>query len=389
MRWRKFRFGYASSIDAINMIEHDSREALNCFRNKSSKATMVLSGSILECALLNYLSLETVRASASAEFQRIFPNPRRRNLSSNLDDWNLNEMLQVAHGLRIIGDETFRLCDLLRGYRNMIHPSVQIRAPVRPNMQRAQRSLEVLKQALGELDDQFIGIPKPIFVINVSDLIGRLIDTPMNVRNAISVMARNRGLNITIIDSIHGFSDLVHNPPEDAIVINTHGEIVPVRPSENWRDFFLRIGNAVRNHGWVFVSIAGYPFYYSGPDDQANLCERAGLDAFLSVIGVEADCMQPSSTDFTADGLKVIERFDMRGLPHRLFAPRCAIWRGIKPISFLRMSSLHGASAIRMGRGWFVQMGFVSNFGGQMPNADTGEQIIGNLALALALYVVT
>jgi hypothetical protein len=381
VRIPKAEFSYASSSESVKILERDIKEAVICFKNKAYKGTMVLCGSALECALLDYLSVEPKKARQ--QFRQIYP----RRKSKPLEKMTLEEMLQVCRNLQIISAETFGLCDLLRNYRNLIHPSVIKRKAILPNKQRAHRSLEAVEQALGDMDSKFKSYVQTTYVINIANVPGRWITNKTNLQNAVANMSQAKGLGFSVIDSFSKLEKIVRRPPKYAIIVNAHGEIMPTPPSIGWRDFYRSIGNCVKNAGWVFVSPAGYPFWAFGPQTNQE-CQADGLNVFLSGCDASADCMNPAQVEFTQDGYRAIKKANMTGLPHRLMAQRCARWTGVltKKI-FLKRGDMLGASAVRMGRGWFIHLGFDSSLGIQNISPGHGETILGNLSIAFALYI--
>jgi len=381
IRFPKFKMNYTISGESVSTMNKDIKEAKKCFKYAANKATMVLCGSILESALLDRLSVDS---SAAKQAYSTVMNRRARSL----EKWSLDEMLRVSRRLNLLCRETFQLCDLLRNYRNLIHPAVSRRASISPNSTRARRSLEAIKQALEDLDSGFISVWQDVYVVNIRNIPSSFVGNKANLENAIIDMARQKGLTTNRISSYAQLRATLRNPPKHAIVMNSHGEIMPVPRGRNWRNFYNDLGKTVQNYGWIFVNIGGYPFWYS---QQGRPIGPDGLNAFLSPVHISADCMNPAQVDFTTDGMKVIRLANMTGLPHRLFSPRCAIWQGVsQKIIFLTNGLVCGASAIRMGRGWFVHVGLISSLGRQHPTSqqlNVGDAILGNLGTAAALYV--
>ncbi len=74
---------------------------------------------------------------------------------------------------------------------------------------------------------------------------------------------------VVVVNTSTAWEELLSKGPASAIVINCHGEAVPVTASierdaanpSKWVQMFRRIGERVRN-GWIWVSVIGYPFYY-------------------------------------------------------------------------------------------------------------------------------
>ena len=372
---------YTVSGDSVSTLNKDIKEAKMCFRYGAYKATMVLCGSVLELAFLDRLSIDP--AAARRAYSQIM-NKR----APRLERWSLDEMLRVSRHFHLLARETYQLCDLLRNYRNLIHPAVSRRALISPNRTRAQRSLEAIKQALMDLDSGFASVWQDVYIINIRNIPSHFVHNKAILQRAITNAAQQHGLTVNTISSYARMRTMLQNPPRQAIVANVHGEIMPVPRGRNWRNFYIDLGRAVKDHCWIFINIGGYPFWY---ERQGHAIGGNGLNAFLSVSNINADCMNPARVDFTTDGTKLIRLANMRGLPHRLTAPRCAIWHGVsQKIVFLRNGPLCGASAVRMGRGWFVHIGLDSSLGNPNPTPaqyTIGDTVLGNLGMASALYV--
>lgn len=142
------------------------------------------------------------------------------------------------------------------------------------------------------------------------------------------------------------------------------------------------------NSGWILVNAGGYPFYYEAQNQPIG---QVGLNEFLSQANVSADCMNATNASFTSNGRRVIRGLNMLGLPHALASNRCARWQGAaQKIVFLANEDLCGISAIRMGRGWFVNLGLDSNLGIVTPTPQqlaNNDAILGNFAVGSALLV--
>lgn len=113
----------------LEIMLRDVNEINICHLNRAYKATMVLCGSVLEYLLGECLSLEA--EAYIQELERLVNNGDinvgRRDMPIEIDELTLYERLLVSRRLRILNREGYRLGDLLRDYRNLIHPSLEIR----------------------------------------------------------------------------------------------------------------------------------------------------------------------------------------------------------------------------------------------------------------------
>jgi hypothetical protein len=75
---------------------------------------------------------------------------------------------------------------------------------------------------------------------------------------------------------------------QDAVVINTFGEAVPIPswyadryPRDNYAEYCYVLGQKVNQHNWTWVSIVGYPLYYV-----SNTAEFVGSHNSWGIYGM-------------------------------------------------------------------------------------------------------
>ncbi len=108
-----------------------------------------------------------------------------------------------------------------------------------------------------------------IYILNVRESQGWW-STPdlltSNMRDLLQSAAEDLGLSfsVVVIDSIEGWERLVSEPPPDAVIVNAHGELVPVPPKygTDWQSFYRDLAMNIMYRGWVFVNPVGYGFFY-------------------------------------------------------------------------------------------------------------------------------
>lgn len=100
------------------VLREDIASAERSFRAADWKGCTVLSGSVVETLLLWALQEHENEnpGVATAAGQELL------GATADLNWWNLNQLGTVARHLKVISDETFKLCDLAREFRNFIHP---------------------------------------------------------------------------------------------------------------------------------------------------------------------------------------------------------------------------------------------------------------------------
>lgn len=116
-----------------------------CLKSKSSLAVIFLCGSTLEGVLLN----------AATKNPKIFNTskcaPQRESKVKQFHEWSLNELINVAHDVGLIGVDVKKFSHALRDFRNYIHPLEQASQGFNPDYHTAKISWQVLQAALANL----------------------------------------------------------------------------------------------------------------------------------------------------------------------------------------------------------------------------------------------
>jgi len=106
-------------------LRRDLTSTNTALANQEWKAATVLAGSVIEALLLNALEQEqsTDRAGFNSALMSLqtsgtFKKPPR----SDLDDWDLFHLIEVAAFLKVISSPTADLCRVSKDFRNLIHP---------------------------------------------------------------------------------------------------------------------------------------------------------------------------------------------------------------------------------------------------------------------------
>ena len=112
---------------------------------------------------------------------------------------------------------------------------------------------------------------------------------PEVVANEIITVASAEGLNVQVISSYDQLDALVRNPPSNVVVINAHGETLPMPASwgTSWQPYYDQLASDISSHGWTFVSIAGYPVFWLITPTQPipPSPQAAGLQRLLAGVG--------------------------------------------------------------------------------------------------------
>lgn len=108
-------------------------------------AAVFLIGSTLEGVLLDI-------AKRNAElFTKAVAAPTYKGVGVSIDDWKLNDLINVAHEVGMVSKNVADFSHSLRSFRNYIHPRAQAKAGFNPNGDTAKICFQVLKAAITEL----------------------------------------------------------------------------------------------------------------------------------------------------------------------------------------------------------------------------------------------
>jgi serine/threonine protein kinase len=214
------------------------------------------------------------------------------------------------------------------------------------------------------------------YVIAIPGVASSMVANPQAVASEITSVAYGKGLTVQVVSSYDQLDSLVRNPPSNVIVINAHGETIPMPASwgASWQTYYDRLASDVSNQGWTFVSIAGYPLYWTISPIQPNppAPGEAGLRRFLTGVGGQATTAWASTTGtLTSAGSQAASYYGLSFPSTQSFA-RAVDWQGVTPIvTFYDGSSPVGASAIKMGNGYFITIGLPDYVSDQL-KADMG-----------------
>ena len=108
-------FDFIEQTDFKTSIESDFRELQLSLESKSWKSAHVISGSIVEALLTEYLVINPPQSSTKTPLSMDF-----------------SELIQVCKAENVISPRTADLCSVIRSYRNLIHPGrmVRLREPL-------------------------------------------------------------------------------------------------------------------------------------------------------------------------------------------------------------------------------------------------------------------
>ena len=226
--------------------------------------------------------------------------------------------------------------------------------------------VKVSIQADGGPVEYVAGSTKSFYLICVDGVSGHWVDAPTFYQGCIDVLSQAGDATVTKISTLSDLDSLVRNPPEGAVVINCHGELIP-RPDTwaNWQSYFLAIAENVKTKGWIFATAVGYPLFYT----QLEGIGSAGLNTFLSSVGASADAWGNTAHAPTTEGTEALSKFGVTAA-NPLSGVRTVAWYGIAP-SYRFYAESGGrdlAAAVKMGGGFYLNAET-----SQLSNRDGGK----------------
>jgi len=69
----------------------------------------------------------------------------------NLQDWSLNEFIDVAHEVGLLDLDVQKFSHVLKGFRNYVHPYAQMAQRFSPDGHTAEICLQVFRAAVAQL----------------------------------------------------------------------------------------------------------------------------------------------------------------------------------------------------------------------------------------------
>jgi len=165
--------------------------------------------------------------------------------------------------------------------------------------------------------------PAKIYVLNVNEAGTGWIDREVFTAAFIQKLkALNLDVEVEVVRSVGDWGRLVGEGVEGVILVNAHGELVPI-PSEyggDWKAFYSKLAELVREKGWVVVNVAGLGFYYIGNSEieDVGLVRIVGVDGpiYLALsMGVSITPMQ----QYRWPGPQILRYCEVSELGRRVF----------------------------------------------------------------------
>lgn len=127
----------------VEILLRDFKECAIAMASKQQKTAIVLSGSMIE-ALLNYKVQEK-----GINKYILIKNGREKKI--DVKDMSLAELLEVAQKEQIIHQTDYHLTQFIRNYRNLIHPSVELRKKMNIETEEVELIWGILKKIIKDV----------------------------------------------------------------------------------------------------------------------------------------------------------------------------------------------------------------------------------------------
>jgi len=143
------KLGLDSAVSGV--LQQRIGEIEKCLTNKSSLAVIFLCGSTLEGILLG-IATKTPR-----EFNQSSISPKDKSGKvKQFQEWSLNDFINVARDLSLLGEDVKKFSHALRDFRNYIHPYEQMASRFNPDEHTARICWQVLQAAIVQLSTNAI-----------------------------------------------------------------------------------------------------------------------------------------------------------------------------------------------------------------------------------------
>jgi len=137
-------------------------------------------------------------------------------------------------------------------------------------------------------------LAQPVYILNVAEAEDWWTNKDFLTTRILELLNES-GFNVTVkvIDSIEEWEKLVSEGPEGVVIVNAHGELIPVPPKykSDWRGFYRDLALLIMYKGWIFVNPVGYGFYYVDynytklPNGEWNYTRLTVGEEGLNVVG--------------------------------------------------------------------------------------------------------
>jgi hypothetical protein len=129
-----------------NVLKQRLHEIRKCLKAGAPLAVIFLCGSTLEGILLG------IATAWAMDFNRSSISPKdKTGKVKQFQEWTLNDFINVARDLGLVGEDVKKFSHALRDFRNYIHPYQQMSAGFDPDEHTAKICWQVLQAAIMQL----------------------------------------------------------------------------------------------------------------------------------------------------------------------------------------------------------------------------------------------
>ncbi len=204
----KFDFLHDDKFKAI--LERDYLELESLVKNKLSKSILVLSGSLIETLLMEFLSNKPPKGYTSSQILKLA----------------LGELIDLAEDVKLISKKSKDLSSVIRDYRNLIHPGRELRKKDSFDFETASVSFSLLNIIIKEIRDNYL----LLYGYSAKDVIQKILNDSNSIYifdkliEKLSAPEKARLLNTLITyddyiqDQIHYIHKLLKYVHEDVIL---------------------------------------------------------------------------------------------------------------------------------------------------------------------------
>ena len=127
-------FTFVREAALRSIVERDYVEIQKAFVSGCWKSVIILAGGIIEAVLIDKLQQQASLAKSSSKA------PKGKEIS----DWGLVHLILVSVDLKIVPPGLDKLSHSIREYRDLVHPTVELRSNLKVNPEEARIAIEVL-----------------------------------------------------------------------------------------------------------------------------------------------------------------------------------------------------------------------------------------------------
>jgi hypothetical protein len=132
----------------IGIMKQRIDEIRKCLPAKAPLAVIFLCGSTLEGILLG------VACTKAKEFNQSTASPKDKiGKVKQFHEWTLNDLINVARDLSLVGEDVKKFSHAMRDFRNYIHPYEQMSSGFNPDEHTAKICWQVLQAAITQLSN--------------------------------------------------------------------------------------------------------------------------------------------------------------------------------------------------------------------------------------------